>query len=90
MQEAPQSGSPGGDVGQLIASTDQGLSALAEMLAGTPDAPEGAAQAMAELAAGFKDLVGALSGGAPKKAQAPQGPSSPEAGGNPNARPMGV
>jgi len=83
----------GGDVGEAIVQADKILSALAQGLAQSPQAPEGAAESMAAVLEQFRAVVDGVmasaDGGAPE-GPGPGGPTTPEQGGNPNARPVGV
>lgn len=87
-------GGPDGGIGQFIADTDKGISALGQMAqqAGAPEDVVAQFQQVSEMfRAAVEGMLAAGQGGAPQ--QQPAGrqpasqPSSPEAAGNPGARP---
>ncbi len=85
--EAPQGG--GGMSGKdLVVGVHAGLSKVAELAAST-GAPEDVVQDLQSALASFKSAMEKLmGGGGPVAAPAGPGSAAPEAGGNPNAKPM--
>lgn len=85
MQEGNPEGqaAPGGDVGELAAAAEASLGALAQAM------PE-KGEALAELAVQLRELVAGGGGAGPDPRPEAQGMSTPEAGGNPKARPMSM
>lgn len=89
-----QQGQGPGKASQLVASIHDGLMQLMDMVNKAGIKP--AEAALAKLIQGFESLVENELGsggeqeqpGAPDESQQPPGSASPEAGGNPNARPM--
>lgn len=87
--QGPEGGGAGGGVGQVLVETDKNLAALAKA------APPEFADQFAQIAEAFRNLVDEMmqgaegGGGGPSKPQPAGGTQSPEAGGNPNARPAG-
>ncbi len=97
MPAGPAPEAAGGDVGQLLVDTDKNLALLAKAAGGggmPPELAEGFAQVSEQFRALLDAAMQASEGGAPppgpKGPQPAQGMASPEAGGNPNAKPMGV
>lgn len=80
-----------GDLGKLISNVGQGLSMLADLAGKTPGVDPQIPQRFGALVEEFTALIEAMSGSGESEEQAPapaqQGTTSPEAGGNPNARP---
>jgi hypothetical protein len=89
--QAPAEGQEGGDPAEAIAgiasTVNEGLQMLSQAL-GQIKGPEVAKQLQA-ITQAFQKIVGEAMGGAGGEGQAPAdgGMDSPEAGGNPNARP---
>ncbi len=79
-----------GDVGKLISNTGQGLTMLADLAGKTEGVDPQIPQRFGALVEEFTALIEALSGGSQEQAppQSPPGTTSPEAGGNPGARPV--
>jgi hypothetical protein len=87
-QEQPAQGAqdPKATLGQLVNNVGNGLNVIAELMSKTKGAPPEAAQKMNECMQSFQEALQIMSG----EGQAPAQPGtvSPEAGTNPNARPV--
>lgn len=91
MEQMPAEGAasegapaPSNDVGELVSGIGDGLNTLVQILSQVPDAPEGAAEALAGILDQYTSFVDQISGGAPS---AEQGTVPPEAGSS-GAAPM--
>lgn len=85
---APEGGEGGSGAAELVKGIMQGLKTMQELVMKTQGLPPEVQDKMQAVIDGFMDLVDTLSGGGGQPA--PNGPAQPaEAGGNPNARPVG-
>lgn len=71
----------------LLVDANESLSALAKLL-GANDATQSEAQAIAQILNQFQSVAESLVSGQGPAPQRQAGPAAPEAGANPNARPM--
>ena len=88
-QAPAEGGGEGGGITELIVSTDAGLAKLAAGVAesGAPDELKAGIAQISEAYRAWVEQARASAGGGDAP-QAPGGPSTPEQGGNPNARPQ--
>jgi len=89
--QAPNEGAAqGGGASQLIQDIHSGMQKFGSLLEKSGAVGPDKLKAVAALIGQFEDLIESLDGGGDQatRPEAPGAVSSPEAGGNPNARPM--
>jgi hypothetical protein len=96
--DQPQGQAPAGDVGQLLVETDKNLAMIAKAAGSADQMPDDLKEGFQQVSDMFRSLLDKAlkTGGGEEAAEGESGPQpmqgtgTPEAGGNPNARPVSM